>query len=186
VDSAVAAATVVAVVADTAAVVAAVVGASPAGSFYSVLYSGQVIALRASVKEARMVHLYNRLGDCLSFSTAGWKEVLDNAGAHGWKGMGTIRPPAEFLLDLPCSETVTWDGNYTRPLGQTVSPDDALALSAAIDRALTLGADWNVNRRARLRAFSSFCHQRGFLVSSNHPPVMEPAIPYKTRYKLAS
>jgi hypothetical protein len=133
-----------------------------------------------------MVHLYNRLGDCVSFSTAEWKEVLDNAGTHGWKATGTIRPPARYVLDSPHSETITWDGNYTRPLGQTVSPDDALALSAAVDRALMFGTDWNINHRSSLRAFVSFCQQRGFLVSAqqftNPPPAIEPVI----RYKMAS
>jgi hypothetical protein len=137
-----------------------------------------------------MVYLHNRLGDCLSFSTPAWKEVLDNAGAHGWKAMGTIRPPARNVLDSPSSETITWDGNYTRPLGQTVSPGDALALSAAIDRALMLGSDWNINRRSSLREFTSFCQQRGFLVSAqqftNRPSTATHAMPGKTRYKLAS
>jgi hypothetical protein len=130
-----------------------------------------------------MVHLYNRLGDRLSFSAAAWREVLDNASTHGWKATGTIRPPARFALDSPRSETITWDGNYTRPLGQTVTPDDALALSAAVERALTFGTDWNINHRSWLRAFVSFCQQRGFLVSSqpftNLPPVLAPAIHHK-------
>jgi len=130
-----------------------------------------------------MVRLYNRLGDCLSFSAAAWKEVLDNAGAHGWKATGTIRPPAKYVLDSPRSETITWDGNYTRPLGQTVSPDDALALSTAVERAMTFGTDWNINHRSALRAFISFCHQRGFLVSAqpftNRPPTTALAFHYK-------
>src|SRR5579862_3543963 len=133
-----------------------------------------------------MVHLYNRLGDCLSFSTAAWKELLDNASIHGWKAMGTIHPPARYVLDTPRSETITWDGNYTRPLGQTVTPDDASALAAAVDRALTFGSNWNINRRSALRAFFSFCQQRGFLISAqsftNRPPTKAPAF----RYKLAS
>ena len=133
-----------------------------------------------------MVHLYNRLGDCLTFSASAWKEVLDNAGRHGWKATGTIRPPARYVLNSPRSETITWDGNYIRPLGQTVTPDDALALSAAVERALTFGTDWNINHRFSLRAFVSFCQQRGFLISAqpftNLPPAIAPAI----RYQLAS
>ena len=129
-----------------------------------------------------MVHLFDHLGNCLSFSSAAWKEVLDNAGAHGWKARGTIHPPAQFALDSPCSETITWDGNYTRPLGQTVAPDDALALSAAVERALVFTTDWNVNRRSKLRTFIGFCRQRGFLVSSQpftSQQPLAPAMPYK-------
>jgi len=114
-----------------------------------------------------MVFLYNRLGDCFSFSTARWEEVLANANAYGWKAAGTLPPPARFDLDVSRPETVTWDGNYTRPLGQTVSPDDAAALAAAVERALTFTAEWKVNPGSRQRAFASFCRQRGFLVSSS-------------------
>jgi hypothetical protein len=133
-----------------------------------------------------MVYLYNRLGECFSFSTAAWNEVLDNAGAHGWKAMGTIRPPSRYVLDSPCSETITWDGNYTRPLGQAVAPDDASALAAAVDQALTLGTDWNVNRRSALRTFSSFCQQRGFLVSAQPFTNRQPTKALAFRYMLAS
>jgi hypothetical protein len=135
------------------------------------------------VQEVRMVFLYNRLGDCLSFSIAGWKEVLDNAGSHGWKAMGTIPPPVRLDLDSQPSETLTWDGNYARPLGQMVTPEDAAALAAAVERALTFETDWNVNRRSALRAFTSFCRQRGFLLSSN-PFTNRP--PAAIHYKIAS
>ena len=136
-----------------------------------------------------MVHLYNRLGDRRSFSASAWKEVLDNAGANGWQARGTVPPPPLSRLDAPCSETVTWDGNYTRPLGQTVTPDDASALAAAIEKALLSGADWSRNRRSALRAFTSFCRQRGFLVSSQaftDPSAMTPAARNRTHYKIAS
>jgi len=138
-----------------------------------------------------MVFLYNRLGDRVSFSTAGWKEVLDNAGIHGWKAAGTLQPPVPFDLDSCHSETVTWDGNYARPLGQMVTPSDAAELAAAVERALTLGTDWNVNRRSALRAFTSFCRQRGFLVSSNrftNRPlgVRRTTTPPAIHYKIAS
>jgi hypothetical protein len=129
-----------------------------------------------------MVHLYNRLGDCLSFSSAAWEEVLYNARIHGWKASGTMPPPAPFTLDPAPSETLTWDGNYTRPRGQTVLPDDAIALSAAVERALTLDTDWSLNHRSALRSFAPFCRQRGFLVSPNGAP----AIHDKNRLKLAS
>jgi hypothetical protein len=134
-----------------------------------------------------MVFLYNRLGDCLWFSSAGWNEVLENAGIFGWKAKGTMPPPASIDLASVSSETITWDGNYTRPLGQSVAPDDASALAAAVERASASGAVWTANRRSALRAFASFCQQRGFLVSSNrfvNPPAK--AVPMVVRYKLAS
>ncbi len=124
-----------------------------------------------------MVFLYNRLGDCLSFSSAGWEEVLANASIYGWKAVGTLPPPGRFDPDSSGSESVTWDGNYSRPVGQTVLPADAVALAAAVERALTLRAPWKVNPASVLRDLTSFCQQRGFLVSSQlfiNPSVLAP------------
>jgi len=133
-----------------------------------------------------MVFLYNRLSDCMSFSSAGWKEVLAKASMYGWKAAGTLPPPRRFDLDSSASETLTWDGNYSRPVGQTVLPEDASALAAAVERALTLGARWKLNHTSALHALTSFCQQRGFLVSSQlfiNPslvvPKTTPAIPAK-------
>jgi len=114
-----------------------------------------------------MVFLYNRLGDWMFFSADGWNEVLANARTYGWQPAGTQPPPAPFNAPASQSETITWDGNYTRPLGQYVGPDDAIALGAAIERALQRAIVWEKNRAAVVRALPSFCRQRGFLVSAN-------------------
>ena len=113
-----------------------------------------------------MVVLYNRLSNCMSFSNEGWIEVLSNATRYGWKAGGTLPPPAPFDPHSPTSESITWDGNYSRPLGQTVVPEDATALAAAVERALAQGAPWNFNHASVLQALTAFCRQRGFLVSS--------------------
>jgi hypothetical protein len=125
-----------------------------------------------------MVFLYNRLGDWMFFSKDGWNEILAIARIYGWPAAGTQPPPPSLDLDSPNQETITWDGNYTRPFGQIVKPEDALALGAAIELSLQSGANWKVNRAAQLRAFPSFCRQRGFIVSSsvfaNRPPAQSP------------
>ena len=116
--------------------------------------------------EIRMVFLYNRFGESMFFSAAAWQEILDNASEYGWNSAGTLPPPASFDLATP-PETLTWDGNYTRALGQTVEPDDAIGLAAAVWRASQSGAEWHSNGASVIRSFPAFCRQRGFLISSN-------------------
>ena|ERR1041385_3996291 len=113
-----------------------------------------------------MVVLYNRAGDSLSFSTLEWQELLTCATRYGWKPRGTGAPPSTWDLSRPPSERTPWDGNYSIPAGQTVSPEDASELAGAIERALETETGWNRDDEATLRGFTSFCRQRGFLVSA--------------------
>ena len=126
-----------------------------------------------------MLFLYSPLGECFSFSMDRWKEVLANASRYGWKPAGTVPPAAPFDLDAFRPETLTWDDNYTRPLGQIVSPEDAAALAAAVERALTFGSNWKMNRGSGLRAFASFCRRRGFLISSNNFTTLAPSLHHR-------
>jgi hypothetical protein len=108
-----------------------------------------------------MVVLYDRLGNSFRFAPAAWRELLEAATRCGWRPQGTSSPPAQWNLDRTDSERIPWDGNYSRPAGQMVGPEDAESLGRAIESGLTLRSGDQA-----LRDFVAFCRQRGFLISS--------------------
>ncbi len=126
--------------------------------------SGLPIALKNQSGGSKMIVLCNRFGESFSFSTHTWKKVLTIASGYGWKPSGTIAPTKTWDLDHPEPVSLTWDGNYSRPTGQTVRPDDAQSLGEAIERALAAHPQ-RATKRDRLRAFTIFCRDRGFILS---------------------
>ena len=111
-----------------------------------------------------MVVLFNRFGESFSFSTHTWTKLLAIARRYGWTPSGTIAPPKAWDLDHPEPVSFTWDGNYSRPAGQTVRPQDAHSLGQAIERALAANPQRGT-KKDRLRAFTIFCRDRGFILS---------------------
>ena len=107
-----------------------------------------------------MVVLYDRLGNSFCFSSSAWQEVLTSARRCGWEPKGTASPPPRWALDTTDSESIPWDGNYSRPEGQLVLPDDAESLGRAVKSVALERED------KTLGEFAMFCGQRGFLISS--------------------
>ena len=146
---------------------------------------GKSSACRLHSRERRevltqMVVLYNRFGESFSFSTHTWTKLLAIASRYGWKPSGTIAPPKTWDLDHPKPVSITWDGNYSRPSGQTVRPKDAQCLGQAIERALA-AEPRRGTKKQRLRAFTVFCRERGFILSKffsgvNTGPIRRPAL----------
>jgi hypothetical protein len=114
-----------------------------------------------------MVILYNRLGERFAFSQIRWSKLLESAHRHGWAPKGTSPPPRGWDLDAG-PVTFTWDGNYSRPVGQSVQADDSLGLASAIERSLAAGTE-HPSTKERLLSFAAFCRQRGFVVLSQRP-----------------
>ena len=108
-----------------------------------------------------MVVLYDRLGNSFCFSSSAWQEVLTGARRCGWEPRGTIPPPRQWELQGTESARIPWDGNYSRPAGQTVLAEDAESLGHAIEMGLAPDSGDQA-----LGDFVAFCRQRGFLISS--------------------
>lgn len=66
------------------------------------------------------------------FSRQFWSKALDLAELYGWQPMGT-QPPSEHNFDELNAE---WDGTYLTNDGQMIKAEDALSLSAALEKAL--------------------------------------------------
>ena len=113
-----------------------------------------------------MVVLWNRFGESVSFSTHTWTRLLAIARRYGWTPSGTMAPGA-LDIDHPEPVSFTWDGNYSRPTGQTVRPQDAHSLGHAIELALAANPQ-RAAKKERLRAFTLFCRDRGFILSDCH------------------
>ena len=73
------------------------------------------------------------------FNIRQWPTVLKIAFKHGWKPAGTEHPawrgsdgePSQLWVDPE-----EWDGTYCGNDGQYVTPEDALNLADALDRAI--------------------------------------------------
>lgn len=85
------------------------------------------------------VSIYGECGD-FAFKPGQWKTVLALASGFGWEPTGT-QPPDEIASDK-------WDGRYMSSDAQEISQDDALALAAALSRALDDIPDALVRRLA--------------------------------------
>ena len=71
-------------------------------------------------------------GYYIDIGTRGWSDILTIAFENGWEPMGTISPYVEEGILEPDD----WDGNYCSNDFQLVCEDDALAIAAALERAL--------------------------------------------------
>lgn len=71
-------------------------------------------------------------GYYIDLSTRGWSDLLTIAFKNGWEPMGTLSPYEEECLIGPDD----WDGNYVTNDFQLVCEADALAIAAALERAL--------------------------------------------------
>lgn len=71
--------------------------------------------------------LISETGAGFRFSLVGWRKLLTLAKLYGWQSVGTERPALR----------TTWDNNYVTNSGQLVIEADALALSIALQGALS-------------------------------------------------
>lgn len=67
------------------------------------------------------------------FSAEAWVKALNLAMAYGWLPAGTHLSP---VIECCGFDPEEWDGTYLTNDGQTVLTRDALALAAALERAL--------------------------------------------------
>jgi hypothetical protein len=70
------------------------------------------------------------------FSGEAWIKVLNLAMSYGWQPMGTRLKSVIEGYSFDVEEWEEWDGTYLTNDGQTVIAEDALALAAALQRAL--------------------------------------------------
>ena len=75
------------------------------------------------------------------FSGEAWVKALNLAMAYGWQPMGTRLASVIEYYGLDSEE---WDGTYLTNDGQTVIAKDALALAAALERALDDIPDFSI------------------------------------------
>ncbi len=99
--------------------------------------------------------LYHPNGKAFVLSPATWRSALELAASSGWQPDGTLPPPSD--LEQP---PALWHGSYEPAAGQQVTRPDAMALAAALNRAL--GADPHASQELRLLA--EFCRSGGFLI----------------------
>lgn len=81
------------------------------------------------------------------FSGEAWIKVLNLAMAYGWQPMGTRLSSVIESYRFDTEEWDEWDGTYLTNDGQTVIAEDALALAAALERALHDIPDFNIETR---------------------------------------
>ncbi len=83
-------------------------------------------------------------GECgeFSFDARIWRLMLSLASVFGWKPIGTL-PPEDNV-------TGEWDGRYIPAECQEMTRADALALAAALERALDDLPDAIVNRKVKI------------------------------------
>ena len=70
------------------------------------------------------------------FSGEAWVKVLNLAVSYGWQPMGTRLSSVIESYRFDIEEWENWDGTYLTNDGQTIIARDALALAAAVERAL--------------------------------------------------
>ena len=122
------------------------------------------------------IDLTNERGRYFGCSGTRWQVYRGVAERFGWQPAGT-QPPEDAAGE-------EWSGSYERTQGERVTAADALALAAAIDRALaapdfkqTLFSVWGLQpsdaeveehleqfSRASLEELASFCRDGGFRV----------------------
>ena len=78
------------------------------------------------------------------FSGEAWIKTLRLAMVYGWQPMGTRLSSVIESCGLDIEEWDEWDGTYLTNDGQTVLAKDALALAAALERALDDIPDFNI------------------------------------------
>lgn len=81
------------------------------------------------------------------FSGESWIKVLNLAMSYGWQPMGTRLSSVIEGYSFDIEEWEEWDGTYLTNDGQTVIAEDALALAAALERALNDIPDFNIEIR---------------------------------------
>ena len=84
------------------------------------------------------------------FSGEAWIKVLNLALAYGWQPLGTRLSSVIERYSFDVEEWDPWDGTYLTNDGQTVVAEDALALAAALERALDDIPDFKIELRRRL------------------------------------
>ena len=82
------------------------------------------------------------------FSGEAWVKVLNLAMSYGWQPLGTRRSSVIESYTFDTEEWDEWDGTYLTNDGQTVIARDALALAAALERALDDIPDFKIQRLA--------------------------------------
>ena len=97
-------------------------------------------------------------GGCLRLNVAAWEFVLDQAVEYGWKPAGTVALvweapdcPFDDVEEVLSGQDRNWSGTYRTNDFQTVTDQDARAMSAALKRALLYSDDPD-RRRLLLRA----------------------------------
>ncbi len=108
-----------------------------------------------------LVILIDSLGQSLQLTTQLWKEVLRIAEANGWQPAGTEPPPRDWGLAAPLEAAQPWDGNFSEPRGQLVTPADAFSLAAALDDAPGLAPE--------MCAVAGFCLHGSFIICPLSP-----------------
>ena len=81
------------------------------------------------------------------FSGEAWIKALNLAMSYGWQPMGTRLSSVIEGYSFDIEEWEEWDGTYLTNDGQTVIAEDALALAAALERALNDIPDFNIELR---------------------------------------
>ena len=81
------------------------------------------------------------------FSGEAWIKALNLAMSYGWQPMGTRLSSVIEGYSFDIEEWEEWDGTYLTNDGQTVIAEDALALAAALERALHDIPDFNIEIR---------------------------------------
>ena len=77
------------------------------------------------------------------FSRETWTRLLSLAIFHGWQPMGTRVPS---MTELHGFDFEDWDGTYLTNDGQIVVTEDALLLSAALEKSLDDIPDFDVDK----------------------------------------
>jgi hypothetical protein len=78
------------------------------------------------------------------FSGEAWIKALNLAMFYGWQPRGTRLSSVIECYGFDIEEWDEWDGTYLTNDGQTVIAEDALALAAALERALDDIPDFKV------------------------------------------
>jgi hypothetical protein len=105
------------------------------------------------------VDLVNDKGSDFHLNWTGWNAVYQMALVNRWVPLGT-RPPAgwEDPERRDGGEPRPWDGDYGTNDGQYVTPEDALAMAEALEKAID--PEW----LETVKEFIAFAKEGGFCI----------------------